>query len=174
MPELEVGQQPAVEEQRGTDTGAEGQHELEALALDDRAALHVGVVGHLGRDPEPFAQRICEREPGPLPDQAGVDVAAIAAAHESSGVDDPAAADQPGEADRDTVVLGELVAKPDELLDKKLGRAGVGRVHPDAVAEHRALGVQDGGLEPAAADVDPERPYVVCCLRRHDADATAP
>ena len=47
--DLEVREEGAVEEQRGAEPGAEGDDELEALALDHRRALDVRVVGDLGR-----------------------------------------------------------------------------------------------------------------------------
>ena len=42
--ELEVRDVPPVDVERAAHAGAEGEHHLDALALDDAVALHAGVV----------------------------------------------------------------------------------------------------------------------------------
>ena len=48
VPQLEVGNQAAIEEQGRADAGAEGEHQLHAFAFDHGEPLHVGVVRGVG------------------------------------------------------------------------------------------------------------------------------
>jgi len=55
--ELEILNEPSVDEKGGTETGSERDHELDASSADDLQPLHVGVVGGA----HGFAQRLGEK-----------------------------------------------------------------------------------------------------------------
>ena len=59
----------AVEEHRGAEARAEGEHQLEAFAGDHGEPVHVGVVRDAGRLAEPALELGRERETGPRLDE---------------------------------------------------------------------------------------------------------
>ena len=67
-----MGEQGAVMEQAGADSGAQGDDEFHPLAADDRAALHVGVVHDQGGYVHDLRQGATEVESLPLGREVGI------------------------------------------------------------------------------------------------------
>ena len=164
VPELGVRHEDALGEDRGADAGAEGEQDhgvppaLRGAEPDLGDARRIRIVD----DPDVPADRLLEAGIGREADPARVDV--------GRGLRDPVDDDaRHRDADRGR----RLAAGPAQALDQPgdrgddVGRRGrIRRDHPQPVAHQSAGGEVDRrGLDPAAADVDPDRrtPFVAHC-----------
>jgi hypothetical protein len=152
--QLHVRQQGAVVEHRAAHPGAQGDHQFHAGALDDRAALHVGVVGHPHRLAEPLGQRALQVEPEPQVDQFLAARLAGAGPDERGHLTDDAGADRAGEAHRHPVVGRLRGGQRGELVEEDPRRARVGGLPADPLGGHLTVGGQHRRLEARPADVD--------------------
>jgi hypothetical protein len=156
--ELEVGEQQPVLEERRAESGTEGEHQLEAFALDHGRALQVGVVGHLARGAEVRRQATLEVEVGPGLGQLGCRLpAGTFGGDEMGGRQHVTVADHAGEADRDPVEVRQGLHQIGENGDELLRRERVRRRDADPVVFHGPGDVEHRRLEAGTADVDGER-----------------
>jgi len=105
--------------------GPEGDHRLEALALHDRRALDVGVVGHAARLANGLGEGPRQVEVRPGCDQLGVGLRAGALlAHEVRRTEDVTLADHARETTGHAVPSGSLATNFVSVETKSLGGIG--------------------------------------------------
>ena len=141
---LQAGAEAAVSEERGAQAGAEGERQLDALALDGSVALDGGVVADAHRPLPALFQLGLERESYPF----GVQ---ISRRPRGSALDDAR------KTNRDAVEGGQELAQFVEAGQNGLRRGHRRREHALPLADRLAVGVQEHGLQPRTADVDGDR-----------------
>ena len=106
--QLDMGQQVAVHEEGGPESGAQGNDEFESFSDDDRQSLHVGVVGHPSRHLEAGGQGRGQIEVGPRLGQVMIDRRARALfGHEMRHAQHMAPTHHPGKSTRRPIGLWE-------------------------------------------------------------------
>src|SRR5262249_54054917 len=141
---LDVGHEPAVDEQGRAEAGAERDHELDAAAGDRAEALHVRVVQRPRGALESLLQLAREIEAEPL----GMEVAFrayYAVAHHA------------GEADGDAIELALFPREPLDDPEHGARRGLLRRVRAVRNREGPAALVHNDRLDAAAAYVDGQR-----------------
>src|SRR6516164_6728386 len=151
--EFQMRNDLAVAEDRGTGAGAERQNHLHTAALDRAKALHICIVEH--------AHRLAPM-PGELRLQVETSQYLVA---EIRGGQHPPVAHIAWKADRHPLEAAERRDRLVDGADQRLGsdRLGWGR-HPLPVADNASVRVEQGGLDPAAADIDRERARLIHVL----------
>uniref|UniRef100_E6QP39 Uncharacterized protein n=1 Tax=mine drainage metagenome TaxID=410659 RepID=E6QP39_9ZZZZ len=111
--ELEAGAEMSVGEERRAESGAEGETEFDALAVDGSVALNGGVVGQADRLFPAFLQGFFKREICPC-------------RVEVEGGQGGSVLDDSGKADRDAIKGGHLFFQCFENGENAVGGGGVG------------------------------------------------
>ena len=143
MRQFEMRHDPAVLENRGAGAGAQGQHHLDPFAPDRAEALDVGIVHNPHRLMPLLGQRGLQIEPGPY------------LGSEMRRCQYPPVAYRAGEADRDPVERAERRGGGLDRGGEHFGRDRRHRGrHADALTDHPTLRIEQGELDPGAADID--------------------
>ena len=153
--QLEVrAQTPLVIEGR-PDAGTEGDDELETVSLDDRGALQISVVGHLGRFGQSHAERFGQVETRPTGEQVGGHFAfGAGGGHEMGGGEHDALPDHARKSQGDAVKRGQVPHKIGDSADEPLGWEGIRGLDSDPSVFHVAAEVEYRCLDAGPSDID--------------------
>lgn len=143
MAEFETGDEHAIDEERGSESGADGDGEFEAGAADGAVALHGSVVGDSGGDIEGLFELVLEIEADPF----GIEIVRG---------QDLAALDYSGKAAGDAIEGSEGFGEGGEHGEDLRGFGGVGRLQANAFADGFAVHGDEQGFGSSAPDIEAE------------------